>query len=93
MFLSYFNRELLNVCMCRIQTEINVFLFREIVNNIPAGNIIGVGGLKGAYPGETISMGEIDSFEQITHIFEPVMTKAIEAKKPSDLPALKPSHF
>jgi elongation factor 2 len=61
---------------------------REIVNNIPAGNIIGVGGLKGAYPGETVSIGEIDPFEKITHIFEPVMTKAIEAKRPSDLPKL-----
>jgi elongation factor 2 len=61
---------------------------REIVDNIPAGNIIGVGGLRGAYPGETVSAGEMDPFEQITHIFEPVMTKAIEAKRPSDLPKL-----
>lgn len=61
---------------------------REIVDNIPAGNIIGVGGLKGAYPGETVSLGEIEPFEQITHIFDPVMTKAIEAKRPSDLPKL-----
>jgi elongation factor 2 len=61
---------------------------REIVDNIPVGNIIGVGGLKGAYPGETVSIGEVEPFEQITHIFEPVMTKAIEAKRPSDLPKL-----
>ncbi len=61
---------------------------REIVDNIPVGNIIGVAGLKGAYPGETVSVGEVDPFEAITHIFEPVMTKAIEAKRPSDLPKL-----
>ncbi|MEM4260060.1 MAG: elongation factor EF-2 [Candidatus Woesearchaeota archaeon] len=61
---------------------------REIVDNVPAGNIIGVGGLKNAYPGETVSIHETEPFEQITHIFEPVMTKAIEAKKPSDLPKL-----
>jgi len=61
---------------------------REIVDGIPAGNIIGVAGLRGAYPGETVSSGEMDPFEQITHIFEPVMTKAIEAKRPSDLPKL-----
>ncbi len=61
---------------------------REIVDDIPSGNIIGVGGLKGAYPGETVSMGKIDPMEKITHIFEPVVTKAIEAKKPSDLPKL-----
>jgi len=61
---------------------------REIVDNVPVGNIIGVSGLRGAYPGETVSFGEMDPFEQITHIFEPVMTKAIEAKRPSDLPKL-----
>jgi len=61
---------------------------REIVDNVPVGNIIGVSGLRGAYPGETVSFGEMDAFEKITHIFEPVMTKAIEAKRPGDLPKL-----
>lgn len=62
---------------------------KEIVDNVPAGNIIGVGGLKGAYPGETVtSNGFAEPFEQITHIFEPVVSKAIEAKKPADLPKL-----
>ncbi len=60
---------------------------REIVDNIPAGNIIGVAGVQ-AYPGETITLEEEEPFEEITHIFEPVVTKAIEAKKPSDLPKL-----
>ena len=61
---------------------------REIVDNVPAGNFIGVGGLKNAYPGETVSVGEVEPFEKIQHLFEPVMTKAIEAKNPSDLPKL-----
>ncbi len=62
---------------------------KEIVDNVPAGNIIGVGGLKGAYPGETVSMHkETQPFENLSHIFDPVITKAIEAKKPSDLPKL-----
>ena len=61
---------------------------RDIVDNVPAGNIIGVAGLRGAYPGETITDGPQVPFEEITHIFEPVITKAIEAKKPSDLPKL-----
>ncbi|MFH1649897.1 MAG: elongation factor EF-2 [Candidatus Woesearchaeota archaeon] len=61
---------------------------KEIVDNVPAGNIIGVGGLRGAYPGETVLHEEDTPFEQITHIFDPVITKAIEAKKPSDLPKL-----
>lgn len=61
---------------------------REIVDNVPAGNIVGIGGLRGAYPGETVSEGEQEPFEAITHIFDPVITKAIEAKKAADLPKL-----
>ena len=61
---------------------------KEIVDNVPAGNIIGVAGLKNAYPGETVSAEEIEPFEKIKHLFEPVVTKAIEATKPSDLPKL-----
>ncbi len=61
---------------------------KEIVDEVPAGNIIGLGGLKDAYPGETVTIGEQDPFEEISHLFDPVITKAIEAKKPSDLPKL-----
>ena len=63
---------------------------KEIVDNVPAGNIIGVGGLKGAFPGETVSLAghDVQPFENLSHIFDPVITKAIEAKKPSDLPKL-----
>ncbi len=60
---------------------------REIVNEAPSGNIVGVAGVK-AYPGETVSLSETEPFEQIVHIFEPVITKAIEAEKASDLPKL-----
>ena len=61
---------------------------KEIVDNVTAGNIIGVGGLRNAYPGETVSTGDQEPFEAITHIFEPVITKSIEAKRPGDLPKL-----
>jgi elongation factor 2 len=62
---------------------------REIVDNVPAGNIIGVGGLRAGIPGETVtSGGKTEPFEKISHIFDPVVTKAIEALKPSDLPKL-----
>jgi len=61
---------------------------KEIVDDVPAGNIIGIGGLKNGYPGETLTLEQDEPFEQITHLFEPVMTKAIEAKRPSDLPKL-----
>ncbi len=60
---------------------------REIVDFASAGNIIGVAGLK-AMPGETITINPTEPFEEISHIFEPVVTKAVEAKKPSDLPRL-----
>lgn len=61
---------------------------KEVVDNVPAGNIIGLGGLKNAYPGETITETEAEPFEKISHLFDPVITKSIEAKKPSDLPKL-----
>lgn len=60
---------------------------REIVSEVPAGNIIGIGGIS-SMPGETMSSIEMEPFEKISHIFDPVITKAIEAKRPSDLPKL-----
>jgi len=68
-----------------------VFIFngakRDIVDSMPAGNIIGLAGVR-AYPGETITLTPGEPFEAITHIFDPVITKAIEAAKPADLPKL-----
>ncbi len=63
---------------------------KEIVDDVPAGNIVGVGGLKGSFPGETVSLQghDVQPFDNLSHIFEPVITKAIEAVKPSDLPKL-----
>lgn len=60
---------------------------REIVDSIPSGNIVGIAGLK-SIPGETITAIQMEPFEKLTHIFDPVITKAVEAKKPSDLPKL-----
>ena len=62
---------------------------REPVESAAAGNIIGIVGLKGIFSGETVSNDpDLEPFEEIKHIFEPVVTKAIEAKNPSDLPKL-----
>ena len=81
----YLNREKRNL---RIQ---QVFIYngakREIVDRALAGNIVGVAGVK-AMPGETITLEPTEPFEKITHLFEPVVTKAIEATKASDLPKL-----
>jgi len=61
---------------------------RVIVDEASAGNIIGVVGLKDVFTGETISKDEIEPFEAIKHLFEPVVTKSIEATKAADLPKL-----
>jgi len=53
-----------------------------------AGNVLGIVGLKDVFAGETVSTYPMQPFEAIKHIFEPVITKSIEAKKASDLPRL-----
>ena len=61
---------------------------RVQMEKVVGGNIVGLVGLKGVFAGETVSAEEIEPFESIKHIFEPVVTKSIEATKPSDLPKL-----
>lgn len=61
---------------------------RMAIDEIPAGNIIGLVGLKDTYAGETVSSEPMEPFEAIKHIFEPVITKSIEAKRASDLTKL-----
>jgi elongation factor 2 len=60
------------------------------MDEVVAGNIVGVVGLKEAFSGETICDPNypMPGFESITHIFEPVVTKAIEPKKPQQLAKL-----
>jgi len=54
---------------------------RIIVGEVSAGNIVGVVGLKDVFTGETVSKEEMESFEAIKHLFDPVVTKSIEPKK------------
>ncbi|MCK4553325.1 elongation factor EF-2, partial [Candidatus Pacearchaeota archaeon] len=61
---------------------------RIIVDEVSAGNIIGIVGLKNVFTGETVSKKPIEPLEEIKHLFEPVVTKSIEAKKAADLPKL-----
>jgi len=61
---------------------------RLIIDKAPAGNIVGVVGLSGVFAGETVSTEQIEPFEALKHMFEPVVTCSIESKKPSDLPKL-----
>ena len=62
---------------------------RVEVPEIPAGNIVAVVGLRDAVAGSTCSTLEnFVPFESIKHYSEPVVTMAIEAKNPRDLPKL-----
>ena len=61
---------------------------RIVIPEVPAGNVAAVVGLRAASSGETVSEEPIDTFEGIKHIFDPVVTKAIEAKNPQDLAKL-----
>jgi elongation factor 2 len=59
------------------------------VEEIDAGNVVAVVGLKDAIAGSTVSsMKDITPFERIVHYSEPVVTVAIEAKSTADLPKL-----
>jgi len=74
----------------RVQ-QVGVFVGadRITVDNVSAGNIAGISGVKAAIAGSTVTDDpEIDSFERIIHVSEPVVTKAIEAKHMKDLPKL-----
>ncbi len=62
---------------------------RITVDEIAAGNIAAVIGLKGAIAGSTISSSsEMEDFEPMSHYSDPVVTLAIEAKHTADLPKL-----
>ena len=62
---------------------------RISTENVTAGNIIAVSGLRDAISGSTISSDkEMTPFERIIHNSEPVVTTAIEAKHTKDLPKL-----
>jgi elongation factor 2 len=62
---------------------------RVEVNEIVAGNIAAVTGLKDAIVGSTVTtLMEMTGFESLKHYSEPVMTVAVEAKNMKDLPKL-----
>ncbi|MGM0771607.1 MAG: GTP-binding protein, partial [Halobacteriota archaeon] len=74
----------------RIQ-QVGVFMGPERleVDEIPAGNIAAVTGLRDAIVGSTVTTLEgMAPFESIRHASEPVVTVAVEAKHMKDLPKL-----
>ena len=74
------------------QVSIYMGQYREIVDAIPSGNIVALLGLDQGRAGETIvdylhRDGAV-GFERIRYISEPVLTVAVEPKRPMDLPRL-----
>ncbi|MBI2665116.1 hypothetical protein HYX12_00665 [Candidatus Woesearchaeota archaeon] len=69
----------------------NVYIYNgikpEIIESLPAGNVLAISGVVG-FAGETITLEPEQPFEELKHIFEPVITKAIQPKKSGDLPKL-----
>lgn len=60
------------------------------VEEVTAGNIAAIVGIPDAFTGETVCDVDniIEPFEEIKHIFEPVVTKSVEPKNPMELPKL-----
>ena len=56
----------------------------QIMNEVVAGNVLAILGMS-AEAGETITEGQEHPFEELKHIFEPVITKAVEPVKAQDL--------
>ena len=59
----------------------------EQLEEVPAGNVLALVGLN-CDVGDTITLAEQTPFEEIKHIFQPVITKSIEVTKSQDLPKL-----
>ncbi|VVB83884.1 Elongation factor 2 [uncultured archaeon] len=59
----------------------------EQIEEIGPGNVLAISGVTGE-AGETVTEEPETPFEELKHIFEPVVTKSIEVKKMMDLPKL-----
>ena len=74
------------------QVSMYMGAFREVVEHLDAGNIAAILGLDLARAGETLvdasSKDGMIPFERIAYISEPVVTIALEPKRPTDLPRL-----
>ncbi len=72
--------------------QVSIYKGQQRINmdEVVAGNIVGLVGLKDAFSGETLCDPDniIVGFEAIKHLFEPVVTKAIEPKHPKELSKL-----
>ena len=71
------------------QISLMVGADRIAVDNVVAGNIVAVQGIRDAIAGSTVGdNSEMNPFERIQHVSEPVVTVAVEAANMKDLPKL-----
>jgi len=61
---------------------------RMPVEEVVAGNMAAISGVRDAISGSTITDTDMEAFELIKHYSDPVVTVAIEAKNTADLPKL-----
>jgi len=61
---------------------------RMPVEEVVAGNMAAISGIRDAVSGVTITDSDMEAFEPILHYSDPVVTVAIEAKNTADLPKL-----
>jgi elongation factor 2 len=62
---------------------------RISVKGVKAGNVAAISGVNSAIAGSTITSNpQAEPFEKIVHYSDPVVTVAVEPKKPTDLPKL-----
>ncbi|MGM5483689.1 MAG: elongation factor EF-2 [Nanobdellota archaeon] len=57
----------------------------ELIEELPAGNVLAITGVNAA-AGETITFEPEKPFEELKHIFDPVITKSVEPVSSADLP-------
>jgi elongation factor 2 len=85
---------LLNTRTAQKVLQVGIYMgpYREVVDRIPAGNIVAALGLDLARAGETVVDVRLKDvmipFERMRYISEPVVTMAVEPKKTSDLTKL-----
>ncbi|MBN2142901.1 elongation factor EF-2, partial [Candidatus Woesearchaeota archaeon] len=69
----------------------NVYMYlgikTEAFEEVPAGNVLAISGVAG-FAGETITIEPEQPFDELKHIFEPVITKSITVQQTQDLPKL-----
>ena len=71
------------------QVSVMVGADRIPVEKVTAGNIVAATGLRDAIAGSTVTnIPDMEPFERIVHVSEPVVTVAVEAKHTKDLPKL-----